>query len=92
MSIEIGLNRPGAVYEDSRGWKYRVMGGMRSACFKLGYQKPGQKWRRSRGPSGQRWHTEWFETFDEAEAILKSLAAKNGWTLLENGGEQVENC
>lgn len=64
------------VYEDKRGWKYRVLAGLGESNYKARYQKPDKS-----GLDG--WHCvrqlQWRKTFDQAQRDLNLLAAKNNW-------------
>lgn len=66
----------GRAYQDSRGWRYRVMGGIHADSWKARYQKPGK-----RGDAG--WKglaaVPWRETREEAQADLDALAVRKGW-------------
>ena len=66
----------GKKYIDSRGWKYRVMGGIGPDAFKARYQKPEKQgddgWK---GLAAVPWRT----TFEEAQADLDWLASEKGW-------------
>lgn len=64
-------------YTDDRGWRYKVMPGIGSDCFKARYSKPGQSgWK---GLAAVPWRT----SFDEAQADLNALAEKKGWSPYE---------
>ena len=58
----------GKVYEDRRGWKFKVMQGLGANTFKARYQKPGK--------TG--WHCvatlPWCATAEEAEEYLAAYA------------------
>ena len=64
------------VYEDSRGWRYRVMQGLGTE-YKARYNKPGK--------GG--WHCvarlPWRATAEEAEKDLAAYAAGHGMKELE---------
>lgn len=66
----------GRAYQDSRGWRYRVMGGITADSFKARYQKPEHQ-----GSTG--WKglaaVPWRETREEAQADLDALAVRKGW-------------
>lgn len=66
----------GRAYQDSRGWRYRVMGGIIDNRFKARYQRPEK-----RGDVG--WKglaaVPWRETREEAQADLDALAERKGW-------------
>ncbi len=66
----------GKAYQDSRGWKYRVMGGIAADSYKARYQRPEK-----RGDIG--WKglatVPWRKTREEAQADLDALAAQKGW-------------
>ena len=66
----------GRTYQDSRGWRYRVMGGITANSFKARYQKPEHQ-----GSTG--WKglaaVPWRETREEAQADLDALAERKGW-------------
>lgn len=63
----------GIVYEDKRGWRYRVMGGLGDSNWKARYIKPGK--------TG--WHCvatlPWRKTAEEAQADLDELAGRKKW-------------
>jgi hypothetical protein len=64
-------------YIDSRGWKYKVIGGIVSV-FKARYLKPDTfKWVCMR-------NLNWKNSFDEAQADLNRLAKKNNWNEVED--------
>lgn len=62
------------VYEDKRGWRYQVMGGLGDSNWKARYLKPGK--------SG--WHCvatlPWRTTEEEAQADLDELAIRKKWS------------
>ena len=64
-------------YIDARSWKYKVMSGIGSDCFKARYQQPDKDdsvsgWK---GVAAVPWRT----TFAEAQADLDRLAKERGW-------------
>ena len=63
-------------YIDSRGWKYKVMGGLGKAAFKARYQKPHHQ-----GDVG--WKgvaaVPWRQSREAAQTDLDQLAEKKGW-------------
>ena len=63
-------------YIDSRGWKYKVMGGLGESNYKARYQKPEKS-----GNIGWKGVAAlpWRKSFDEAQADLNALAEKKGW-------------
>ena len=70
----------GRAYQDSRGWRYRVMGGITADSFKARYQKPEHQ-----GSTG--WKglaaVPWRRTRKEAQADLDALAERKGWQEVE---------
>lgn len=66
-----------AVYEDSRGWKYKVMQGLGESSWKPRYQKPGK--------SGWKCCATfpWRQTAEEAQADLDIMASKKRWKRIE---------
>lgn len=60
-------------YIDSRGWKYKVMGGIGESSFKARYKKPETKsWKCMK-------NLEWRTCFDEAQKDLNQLAELKSW-------------
>ena len=66
----------GKKYIDSRGWKYKVMGGLGDNTFKARYQRPEKH-----GDVGWKGlaSVPWQNTREEAQADLDRLAEKKGW-------------
>jgi len=64
-------------YEDSRGWRYRVMPGLGDDTFKGRYNKPGE--------SG--WHCmrqmPWRDRVEAAEVDLAAYAGTKGWRIIQ---------
>lgn len=67
-------------YVDSRGWRYKVQGGIGDNAFKARYFKPGKQ-------SGKCCHTlPWRETEEQAQADLDAYAESKGWKVLPDAG------
>ena len=68
-----GVTMDKSIYQDNRGWKYKVRAGLSDDSFKPFYQKPGK--------SG--WHGcrvfIWYASADIAQIELDAYAAKKGW-------------
>ena len=68
--------REPTVYQDHRGWKYRVMPGLGENMYKARYHKPDK-------PDNVCWRCytkiPWRSTFDEAQADLDALARRKQW-------------
>ena len=64
------------VYQDRRGWKYRIMPGLGDNSFKARYHKPDK-------PDDVSWHCcarmPWRSTFEEAQIDLDALAKEKQW-------------
>jgi hypothetical protein len=62
------------VYEDDRGWRYKVMGGIGPDVFKARYCKPDRP---------KSWKglacVPWRKTMDLAQKDLDSVASKKHW-------------
>ena len=65
------------IYEDSRGWRYRVMPGLGDDTFKGRYNKPGE----------QGWHCmrqmPWRDRVEAAEIDLAAYAGDKGWRIIQ---------
>lgn len=72
-------------YKDSRGWRYKVMGGLGESNYKARYQKPGK--------SGWKCMTnmEWRKSFDEAQIDLNAMAKLKGWNEVIECSEKSSN-
>ena len=68
-------------YKDSRGWKYKVMGGLGESNFKARYQKPEKH-----GSTGWKCcpNMKWQKSFDAAQKDLNARAKANGWEEYNN--------
>ena len=66
------------VYQDKRGWTYRVMPGLEEHRFKASYHKPDK-------PDNVCWHCcaklPWRKTFEEAQDDLDAYAKRKKMTL-----------
>lgn len=62
-----------SVYQDSRGWKYKVMTGLGGDTFKARYCKP-----RKDGYHCCR-QFDWQSSFDDAQVDLDVYAQQHGW-------------
>lgn len=60
-------------YIDSRGWKYRVMGGLGENNYKARYQKPGKTGWKCMA------RMRWCKSFDEAQSDLNVMAKTKRW-------------
>lgn len=60
-------------YKDSRGWRYKVMGGLGESNYKARYQKPGKSGWKCMA------NMEWRKSFDEAQIDLNAMAKMKGW-------------
>ena len=68
------------VYEDKRGWQYKVMPGLGNDNFKARYHRPETK-------KGRGWRCvtvlPWRKTEAEAQADLDAWAKKKGMQVIE---------
>ena len=65
------------VYEDERGWKYKVMQGLGENNWKARYQKPGKSgWKCCARMA-------WRGTGQEAQADLDEMAKRKKWKRIE---------
>lgn len=65
------------VYEDERGWRYKVMQGLGENNWKARYQKPGKRgWKCCRT-------LPWRKTAADAQSDLDIMAARKNWKRIE---------
>lgn len=62
-----------SIYQDSRGWRYKVMAGLGGDTFKTRYCKPGKTGYHCCRQFG------WCSSFDSAQAELDIYAQQHGW-------------
>lgn len=64
------------IYEDERGWRYKVMQGLKDNSYKARYQKERNKgWKCVKT-------LPWREYFDGAQEDLNALAKKKKWNVV----------
>ncbi len=68
------------IYEDKRGWRYRVQDGIGGDCWKVFYQKPDHKGKETG------WHGSRMSSYTGdrklVEDALEVMAAMKGWKLV----------
>lgn len=67
-------------FEDERGWRFFVRGGLGESNFKIFYTKPGS--RKEKGCS----MTHWRKSFTAAQIDLNELGKKRGWREVRSFG------
>lgn len=68
------------IYEDARGWQYKVMPGL-GGVYKARYQKPGTKgWKCCRT-------LQWKETPEEAQIDLDNMALRKKFFVVTDSEE-----
>lgn len=67
------MGNEATIYKDSRGWEYKVDGGIGGDAYKGRYKKPGTlSWKCMRA-------LPWRKTREEAQADLDLYADAKGW-------------
>ena len=67
-------------FEDDRGWRFFVRGGLGESNYKAFYKKPGIKREKGCGM------VEWRKSFMQAQIDLNELGKKKGWREVQRVG------